>query len=72
MGAKAANDEHRHAMQTVWAVLAKRNIIKTDKTPVNIVGSGKMASPLEHTKWHVRNVKIALDNAKEASRTSAR
>jgi hypothetical protein len=64
-GAKAANAEHRHTLQAVWAVLGERNFIKTGMTLATIAGSGKMANPLGHTKRHVRNLVIALDSVKE-------
>ena len=46
-------------------MLGERNFVKTGTTLANIAGSGRMANPLGHTKRHVRNLIVALDNAKE-------
>ena len=51
-------------MQAVWAVFVDPTIIKTGATTASITGSGKVASPLRHTERHVRNLIVALGNAK--------
>ena len=66
-GAKAAIAAHHRAIQAVWAVLDDRTSIETGATVASITGSGKVASPLGHTKRHVRNLINALNNAKECA-----